>query len=644
MERQVNPVVDEFSEIAQTYYTTQKLKKLNEDTDELKPLVDRLDPNLNNLSEETNEIETLEMDLKNHQKKSSYVKDKAADLKMSSADLQKKAAEDRLNYRNVIDEVKGTIREVSALANNLDIDEKSTLVDEAVNEAESYLDSIKGFDPEVLFKTNEKSEQSKVDEVVNGVEKFVEPINKQKQKLDNFTENLSDFNDRLNDLRDRARESQAKSLAADQINKKNKESRLTQNLETISNTFKDSESALKEAKSRLNDGEKLLNDLDLSFQDAARLNTELDNESKSLDQTLPKKQDEYREVQEIMDDAFDHALNLQAKKDDLEGQYSNITANSNDAIKAAGAYAEIALNIDIAKNLSRKGKEDADEAWELVQGLGDKAGKSQQSSADLNHDGRDALSSVQNDLKPALERTVGDLKKLQDDVEKYDNELKNINKTFDNFKSEPQTEFWNEIIVDADEALALKKTSNEILEPIFEKLEGIKDTNAQLSKNVEDTKKDIALATNQVNKVGDLVPNIIGLLDDQEDKQSKLDSLNSQLGDDIERLRRQIAQARSIANTIKLGVQFLPNTTLELKTPENLQSQAFNTKVSTYFRTDKRNGFLMYLGNEPKPGARAKRDDFMAIEIENGYPVLTIDVGDGPERIINTKLVSDNKW
>lgn len=34
----------------------------------------------------------------------------------------------------------------------------------------------------------------------------------------------------------------------------------------------------------------------------------------------------------------------------------------------------------------------------------------------------------------------------------------------------------------------------------------------------------------------------------------------------------------------------------------------------------------------------------MAIEIQNGYPVLTIDLGNGPKKIIGNKYVADNNW
>jgi laminin, alpha 3/5 len=113
----------------------------------------------------------------------------------------------------------------------------------------------------------------------------------------------------------------------------------------------------------------------------------------------------------------------------------------------------------------------------------------------------------------------------------------------------------------------------------------------------------------------------------------------------LEKLRHQVNIARDLANGIKVGVTFHPNTTLELKPPENLSQLSTNSRVSAFVKTDKPNGFLMYLGNENKTdGRRGKRDDFMALEVENGYPVLTIDLGNGPERIISNKHISNGKW
>lgn len=161
---------------------------------------------------------------------------------------------------------------------------------------------------------------------------------------------------------------------------------------------------------------------------------------------------------------------------------------------------------------------------------------------------------------------------------------------------------------------------------------------------VDDTNKDIAQASSQVERVSTLFPNLQTLVTDIRKKQDETDKLGSHLGDRIEFLKKQIEMARDIANGIKVGVNFHPNTTLELQPPSYLPSLAANSKVSAFVRTEKPNGFLLYLGNENRTGSRGKRTDFMALEIENGYPILTIDLGDGPEKVISNKNIANGKW
>lgn len=161
---------------------------------------------------------------------------------------------------------------------------------------------------------------------------------------------------------------------------------------------------------------------------------------------------------------------------------------------------------------------------------------------------------------------------------------------------------------------------------------------------VDDTNKDIAQASSQVERVSTLFPNLQTLVDDIRKKQDETDKLGSHLGDRIEELKKQIEIAREIANGIKVGVNFHPNTTLELQPPTYLPSLAAATKVSAFVRTDKPNGFLLYLGNENRTGSRGKRADFLALELENGYPILTIDLGNGPEKLISGKNIANGKW
>ncbi|CRK95483.1 CLUMA_CG008952, isoform A [Clunio marinus] len=644
LEGKINPVILELDSVAKSFYTTQKLKRLNEETEEIKPEVEKLDPNTNNLSDQMSEIDSLEQDVKQHQKKLNYLKDTAKELNKASDDLLKTVTEDKSDYRMVMIGARNTISEVYALANSLESDDKSQRLEQIVNEAEEYLDRIKAFDPEALFKGTAKEQQCKADSVFADVERFAEPVTTQKNRLNQFIDTVDEFNHKIDNLREKSRESQMNSLLAESLNKKNKEARLPQKLETILNFIKDSQNNLKEGKSYEMESKKLLSELDLSLNDLRKLGTELDYLNENVDEIIPVNQDEYLKLEPLVQEVLSHVLMLGDKKENLSAQYSNITANSNDAIKAVNAYAEIDNNVEIARNRSNEAHEDASAALLLTDGMADRAGKSHQESSELNHEGHTALSNVQLELSPSLDKSLENVQGVKDHLDLIGEKLNAINDSVDAIKVEPLTDTWKAIQDDAINSDLLVQKSKKILEPISNKLNASNTLAQKLPKEVEDTNKDIAQALNQVQRVGDLVPNILGTMDDLEGKQERLDSLNSALGDGLDDLRKKIDQARSLANSIKLGVNFLPNTTLELKPPENVLSQVFNTRISTYFRTNTSNGLLLYLGNEPKPGARLKRDDFMAIEIENGYPVLLIDVGDGPERIISNKLVDDGKW
>lgn len=643
LKAKIDPVVNELNTVAKSFYTTQKLKRLNEEAEELKPEVEKLDPNTNNLSEQIDEIDSLEMDARNHQKKSNYLKDKAKELNKASDELLKTVSEDKSDYRVVTANARNTITEVYALANSLGSEDKSMKLEQTVKQAEEYLDRIQAFDPEALFKAP-KEQQCKADLVFADVEKFSEPVESQKKRLEQFKDAVDEFNTKIDDLREKSRESQMNAILAENLNKKNKEARLPQKLETISNFVKESQNNLKEGKSLKNEGKKLLSSLDLSVKDAQKLDTEIEDLNKNVEEILPKNLDDYTKVEPLVEEVLNHVLILAGKRENLENQYSNITENSVDAIRAVNAYGTIDNNVEIARNSSNVGHINANAALLLTGGMSAKAAKSHQDSSELNHEGHQSLSDVQLELSPNLEKALESVKNIKEELESVDEKLKSIDVSVDGLKAEPMTDTWQEIQNGAGESGALVKKSKKILEPISGNLQVSSDLSQKIPKEIEDTNKDISQSLNQVQRVGELVPNILGLIDDLESKQGRLDSLNSQLGDDLERLKRQIEQAHALANSIKVGVNFQPNTALELHTPENLQSQTFNTRISTYFKTANPNGLLLYLGNEPKEGVRGKRDDFMAIEIENGYPVLLVDVGDGPERIISNKLVNDDRW
>lgn len=122
----------------------------------------------------------------------------------------------------------------------------------------------------------------------------------------------------------------------------------------------------------------------------------------------------------------------------------------------------------------------------------------------------------------------------------------------------------------------------------------------QLSKNSSESIRDISQANKQLDIVDKVVPNITSLLNSLNDNQRSIDSTGNDLQSKIEALKNKIANARELADRFRTGLTFYRNTTLELKNPESLPLLATSTKISLYFRTNKTNGFLLYLGNEEK--------------------------------------------
>jgi len=122
----------------------------------------------------------------------------------------------------------------------------------------------------------------------------------------------------------------------------------------------------------------------------------------------------------------------------------------------------------------------------------------------------------------------------------------------------------------------------------------------QLSKNTSETIREISQANKQLDGVNKVMPNINSLLNSLNSNQKSIDATGNDLQSKIEALRNKIANARELANRFKTGLTFYRNTTLELKNPESLPLLSTSTKISLYFRTNKTNGFLLYLGNEEK--------------------------------------------
>lgn len=236
----LDPVVEDFKTVAKSFYTTQKLKRLDEEANNLKPEVEKLDPNAVNLSQQNKEIDSLDMDSKNLKKRANYNVQNAQDRVKDSESLLKDATNILDSNRLVANTAKVSIQEVNKLADNLDSSEKGTKIDMAIAEAEDYLDRIKNYQATVT----PAEPAFKLDSVLNEVDSFVQPINDQNDRLKALKEELSNFDTKLADLYLWSDKSKQLSAQAEAVLKKNKESKLTTNFDKVSNYSKEAAFAL----------------------------------------------------------------------------------------------------------------------------------------------------------------------------------------------------------------------------------------------------------------------------------------------------------------------------------------------------------------------------------------------------------------
>ena len=151
--------------------------------------------------------------------------------------------------------------------------------------------------------------------------------------------------------------------------------------------------------------------------------------------------------------------------------------------------------------------------------------------------------------------------------------------------------------VDTAEYVIGESINNYLSDKVDRIPEDLKKTK-QLAKDTSDSNREVFQANHQLDSINTTLPDIHNRLRALSEKQQSINATGNSLYDNIEDLKRKIKNARDLANSFRIGLTFFPNTTLELKNPENLPLQTTSTKVSLYFRTNKANGFLLYLGNE----------------------------------------------
>lgn len=638
---EIDPVVAEFGRTTRGYYTAQRLIYLNETVDRIEPEVKALDPHLVNLAPLRQQIKALEADLNRTNRRIQYAAQRAKDLNAAGNKLLHESHAAKDVGRDVRQNTAKIVGEVRKLSDSFDTSE-STRVDTAVEEAETILDLLKELPRELPHGDQVRDAQNHFETI----EEQLVPVREQAERLQALRTSIGAFSDKMENLLEWSADTARKTMETRVLLDRYVNASANSMFETVQNQTAETETNIVQTVENEVRGNITLDEIDRSVGKLRGLQENLTETNNQLDVVLPQKDTERRALAEVQLKADAHSKNLEAIAYALSAELSNKTTNTEDALRAATAYSDIVDAVNHARQAVKEERLASGNSTDLCDGIDERAGKSEQIASELLNRARDALNTVQAKLRPHVNESRAIVQQIFDKNIASNDKLDAIEKALNAISVNTPTELWQQSNEQAIEADNNAKEALKILKPIATALPERLESAKQLPKRVEDTNHDTNQTITQVERVQAVIPELKTMISDMERKQDDTNQRLSALSVEEDRLRDQIAQAREFANRIPVGVHFQPSTTLELKLPENIVQQAAKSNVEFYVKSDKPDGFLLYLGNENKTsGRRNKRNDFIALEVQNGYPILTIDIGDGsPQRIVGQSPIADGEW
>ncbi|XP_066271322.1 laminin subunit alpha-2-like [Branchiostoma lanceolatum] len=456
--------------------------------------------------------------------------------------------------------------------------------------------------------------------------------------------NLNRTLDQLNDLEEAVREARMKTNDADRLNDDNEDSlrdldrierRTEEKADEIRDAIKEGDDIVKNARrilSEARDALELVKDADQALRN---VRPELQRRADLLTQKLAGPPN----LEDLVEDAEDHAYNLTLRARNLEGLFAETKDFSANALAAATAYdnivqafedAERAANeaslaaregLDLAtgensrtldelgENSKQRSNELLDEALQLrnrVDDLGTSTADKEAEIAQGNQNITDLEKAVQ-DLKDKMDRLPDDLgdaaKDVQDRAIGADRVAQGVIDEVDGL--EPDVKALEDKVGDAGSASG--------------------DTNA----DIRAARRDLRAASGNLAKLKDLADDL-----DKDTKDAR--DLNDQFKLNLTDLKEKMKRARQIANTIKVSVENDGSCKRSYK--HWIQPGSSINTIELNFKTTEPDNLLFYL-----EGKAVK--DFLSLETRDSRVIFHWNIGSGIGTIeYDTLSISDDRW
>lgn len=237
-----------FQTVAEGYFTNQRLKFINDTSNELYPEVQSLDPSRVNLQPLQKKLKDLEHIVYNQKRQIDFT---AEDSVKSKND-----AENTLRDMNILEEdvthkidlVNLIVSEVQSLVLNIELG-TGAKVDNALNEAKEILNKIKDVSF-VKFRDNALDQANQANILVSEMQQYNFPVSNLSFAASDLSNRIKNASAKMDDLLDIAQTAQESASMVDKLNRENRIAAQTGNLDVVKNSTA-------EAREDLEAGEKL---------------------------------------------------------------------------------------------------------------------------------------------------------------------------------------------------------------------------------------------------------------------------------------------------------------------------------------------------------------------------------------------------
>lgn len=299
---ELDPVIVEFQTVAGGFFTSQKLKYLDELASQIEPDVKALDPNRVNLTPLTQSIDALESEAKNFERKLHYQNETIIDQLAAGSKLLNDSRGVLTGTRKTLENIQNTVYEVQKLADSVDTT-GAPKADSAIEEANAILNQLRDY---AIDTTPTELQLQNAINYLEKIENFVGPVKAQDDKLDELRSGIDTFNDKLKDIKSHANEAIKLSMDASHLHLKNKNGTVNSKFETVNNHTKETENNISGTSELKKQGDIVLGEIFRSVKTLENINNQLKSINSQVEKDLPEKEDQYNAVEDLIANASNH--------------------------------------------------------------------------------------------------------------------------------------------------------------------------------------------------------------------------------------------------------------------------------------------------------------------------------------------------